>query len=178
MQPAYHSSLNDGPEQVACGCAILPLKTRTKGPAPVQRDESQEDIIDETLKYFKANILFRNYEVKGAADRVLIYLTFYTHQCLLRMERKKCQKKEEGDKVLFALAQESFPAPGDRDFPLGGFFPSPKSNAEKDLWITYIKQAREELGNRLLERVFNEGGPDKYWFQFVKRKFLGKAFEN
>ena len=32
-----------------------------------------EDIIDETLLYFRANVLFRNFDVRGAADRTLIY---------------------------------------------------------------------------------------------------------
>ncbi len=50
----------------------------------------QEDIIDETLNFFRANVLFRNFDVRGGADRTLIYLTLYTHQCLL-----KCEKIED-----------------------------------------------------------------------------------
>ena len=53
----------------------------------------QEDIIDETLNYFRANVFFRNFDVRGGADRTLIYLTLYTQQCLV-----KCEKIE--DKVL------------------------------------------------------------------------------
>ena len=30
----YHSKLNDVDAQVVCGCAVLPLKTSTRGPAP------------------------------------------------------------------------------------------------------------------------------------------------
>ena len=103
----YHSSLNGTETEVACGCAILPLKTSIRGPAesvaegdsavrrlpPAQPFRSQprraageEDIVDETLGYFKANVLFKHFEVKGAADRTLIYLTLYTTQCLKRLE--------------------------------------------------------------------------------------------
>ena len=34
----YHSNLEDPNAEVVCGCAILPMKTTTKGPAPVIQD--------------------------------------------------------------------------------------------------------------------------------------------
>ena len=49
-----------------------------------------EDIIDEVLMYFRANVLFRNFEVKGGADKTLIYLTLHAVQCLV-----KCEKIED-----------------------------------------------------------------------------------
>ena len=33
------------------------------------------DVVEEALYYFRANVFFRNFEMKGAADRVLVYLT-------------------------------------------------------------------------------------------------------
>lgn len=41
--------------------ALLPIRTQTRGPAPIT---NTEDIIDETIYYFKANIFFRTYEIK------------------------------------------------------------------------------------------------------------------
>lgn len=41
--------------------ALLPIRTQTRGPAPTINGE---DIIDETIYYFKANIFFRTYEIK------------------------------------------------------------------------------------------------------------------
>lgn len=46
-----------------------------------------EDIIDEALQYFKPNIFFREFEIKNASDRTLIYLTLYITECL----RKLCR---------------------------------------------------------------------------------------
>ena len=69
--PAYHSKYagqETGDE--ACGCAMLPLKTKTRGPAPLAA-EGEEDIVDEVIKYFRPNSLFRNFEVKGGAARRL-----------------------------------------------------------------------------------------------------------
>ena len=40
----------------------------------------------------QANVFFHNFEIKGGADRLLLYLTLYTSQCIGRMTRcKHCQ---------------------------------------------------------------------------------------
>jgi len=169
----YHSSLNEVDVQIVCGCSMLPLKTTTRGPAPVAQ-EGSEDIIDEVLGFFKANVLFKHFEVKGGADRDLIYLTLYTTQCLTKLE--KCPSKMEGMKGLTAMAHEQFRIPGDVGFPLGSFFPSPQSSQEAELCRAYLKQAREELGRRLIAKVYTEdGAPSKFWIVFAKRKFMNKA---
>jgi actin related protein 2/3 complex, subunit 3 len=50
----------------------------------------KEDIIDEVLMYFRANVLFRNFDVRGGADKTMIYLTLHAVQCLV-----KCEKIED-----------------------------------------------------------------------------------
>lgn len=67
--PAYHSKKNEEGYAEACSCAACPLKTDLKGPAPqftpvTGAEDGGEDIIDETLNYFRANVLFRNYDVR------------------------------------------------------------------------------------------------------------------
>ncbi|VDN24388.1 unnamed protein product [Gongylonema pulchrum] len=58
--------------------AILPIRTNFKGPAPrtgklpelfIFLLNDGEDIIDEALAYFKPNIFFREFEIKGPADQ-------------------------------------------------------------------------------------------------------------
>ena len=87
----------------ACSCAICPIKTEIRGPSPHEapgRDiyalvacfftnlfKDKEDIIDETLSTFRANVFFRNFDVRNSGDRTLIYLTLYTHQCLVKLEK-------------------------------------------------------------------------------------------
>ena len=55
---AYHSQFNQTNDQKVCGIVILPLKTNVKGPA---WKTEENDVIDEALKYFRANIFFKNY---------------------------------------------------------------------------------------------------------------------
>ena len=37
----------------------------------------EDDIVDETLKLFKANVFFYEFEIKSDADRALIYCMLY-----------------------------------------------------------------------------------------------------
>lgn len=78
---------------------------------------------------FKANILFRNFEVKSNADRSLIYLTLYISKCLLKIAEKK-PNKADAEKLLYQTAIENFFLPGDKEFPLGGLVTPPKDRAE------------------------------------------------
>ena len=48
---------------------------------------ADEDIIDETLNFFKANVFFKNFEINGNADRLLIYLTLYTTDCIVKLQK-------------------------------------------------------------------------------------------
>lgn len=61
---AYHSNIKDY-QQLTGNMAIVPLKSQYKGPAPLLGSTNTDiDIIDEALSYFKANVFFRSYEVK------------------------------------------------------------------------------------------------------------------
>ena len=130
--PAYHSryvseewlSTNEAFPEV-CSCAVCPLRTELKGPAPTAVGE---DVIDETLMYFRANVLFRNFDVRGGADRTLIYLTLYTVQCLVKCE--KIEDKPTALREMKNLAAKQFLCPGDAGWPLGGLFPAPKNKTE------------------------------------------------
>eukprot|EP00906_Rhabdomonas_costata_P039020 RCo055230 len=169
----YHSALNEHPADVACGCSILPLRTRARGPAPLIRD-NRADILDEVLLYFKPNVLYRTFEVKGPADRVLIYMTFYSLYCLKKIGK---QSREDASRMVSALASQSFPAPGERGFHLPQFFAASSGASETELWRTYFRQLREELGLRLVELIYKDseegGAPSKFWTMFARRRFLG-----
>jgi ARP2/3 complex ARPC3 (21 kDa) subunit len=95
----YHSAVPSQGEQHACGFALLPLNTKTRGPAkrtegatrdagtpllahPCVAEQTRgsssplsesfcgagEDVVDEALTYFRANVLYRKFDVQGARD--------------------------------------------------------------------------------------------------------------
>lgn len=75
--PSYHSSYNDVPNvRLIASMSLLPFKSSVRGPAPppstslLTVDPSRMDIVDESIDLFRANTLFRNFEIKGPADRV------------------------------------------------------------------------------------------------------------
>lgn len=46
-----------------------------------------------------------------------------------------------------------------------------------DLCRSYLKQLREEMGRRVLSKVYQspDGVASKFWLVFAKRKFMNKA---
>merc|ERR1711879_917635 len=137
----YHSSYNNAQCRQMCNMSILPLKTKYKGPAPLLK-EDQPDVIDEALRFFKANVLFRNYEVQGPADRVLLYLTYYAKCCLKKIER---YSKQDAEKALYQFAIENFQIPGDSGFVFGGFFHNPKGRQEQILFVLILLKCAKNL---------------------------------
>ena len=162
--PAYHSSL-DSPT-IICKMALLPLNTKFKGPAPPGNGAA--DIIEETLQYFKANVFFKNYEIKTPADRILIYLTLYVTECLKKLQ--KIATKEEAKKEMATLAILNFDIPGDAKFPLNALYGKPQDKNESDQVRAYFTQLRQELGQRLVEKVYDPATnrPSKWWICFIK----------
>lgn len=92
---------------------LLPLRTRTRGPAyvlpalpPSQSDldidpnSESYDCIDEILSLFRANVLFRNFEIKGPADRMLIYGILFLSECLGKV--KPTMTARDAEKVCYS----------------------------------------------------------------------------
>ena len=152
-------------------CSTPPHTPPHAFPSSAPADEA--DIIDEVIGFFKANTLFKQFQPQGAGDRLLIYLTLYITECLKIIE--KCATPVDAMKQLTSKAHESFKIPGDAGFALGSFYPGPMTSQEADLCRGYLKQAREEIGRRLIEKVYVDGAPSKFWTTFAKRKFMNKA---
>jgi len=168
--PAYHSVFLDEPNQQLIGnFALLPLRTRTRGPAQtlpalpagtsdVDLDPSHEsyDPLDETLSLFRANTFFRNFEIKGPADRVLIYGILFVSDALSKV--KPGMGRREAEKAVGNIALDSnFAIPGDAGFPLNQAYEAPRDRQEAEVLRQYVMQMRQELANRLLARVYSDG---------------------
>ncbi|CAD7698692.1 unnamed protein product [Ostreobium quekettii] len=127
VRMAYHSSFNATPSQLACGCPILSLRGRARGPAGPTADP---DIVDEALHLFRPNVFFKSFEVQGPADRLLVYLSMHIAACLERLLDAKGGKEEAG-RMLFMLAHETVRVPGEAGFGLSGLMAPPTEKAEQ-----------------------------------------------
>uniref|UniRef100_A0A8I3PW96 Uncharacterized protein n=2 Tax=Canis lupus familiaris TaxID=9615 RepID=A0A8I3PW96_CANLF len=134
------------------------------------------DIVDEAIYYFKANVFFKNYEIKNEADRTLIYITLYISECLKKLQ--KCNSKSQGEKEMYTLGITNFPIPGEPGFPLNAIYAKPANKQEDEVMRAYLQQLRQETGLSLCEKVFDpqNGKPSKWWTCFVKRQFMSKSF--
>ncbi|EHY54166.1 subunit of the Arp2/3 complex [Exophiala dermatitidis] len=186
--PAYHSIfLGDQGVQLIGNFPLLPLRTKTRGPAytlpqlppgtdplDVDPDSESYDCLDEVLQLFRANTFFRNFEIKGPADRMLIYGILFVSDCLTRVKPHMDFKSAE--KVLINGALEQFSIPGEPGFPLNQAFEAPRDRTEAEALRSYLSQVRQELAMRLHGRLYAGGvGPSKWWLSFSKRKFMGKS---
>ncbi|KNG45134.1 actin-related protein 2 3 complex subunit 4 [Stemphylium lycopersici] len=164
--PAYHSVFLDEPNQQLIGnFALLPLRTRTRGPAvqlpalpadvtELTIDASHEsyDPLDEILALFRANTFFRNFEIKGPADRVLIYGILFVSEVLGKI--KPSMGRREAEKAVMNIALDTnFAIPGDAGFPLNQAFEAPADRNAAEVMRQYIMQMRQELATRLLNRL-------------------------
>ena len=141
-QPSYHSSFNEteGLRSVA-GVAVCPIRAEnSKGVAPVLADGEGEDIVDEVLKFFRANMLFTQFDIEGDADRTLIYLTAVASDII----KKTCKVAafDEAQKMVTTYtATKTFKIPGDAGFlpGLGHFFEKPSTKSNADFLRQYLQ---------------------------------------
>lgn len=158
-------------------------------------DPNQPDIIDETLDLFRANSLFRNFEIKGPADRTLIIFILFISDCLQKIGSMRTVPPQiEAAKILNTLAVDNFPLPGDANFPLNAHYATPSSRVDSgnctfklskicrpdiisDALRQYLVQARQELAARLIEKLYADGTgkPSKWWMSFQKRRFMNRS---
>ena len=141
-------------------------------------DASHEsyDPLDEVLSLFRANTFFRNFEIKGPADRVLIYGILFVSEILSKI-RPGMGRRDAEKAVMNVALDTNFAIPGDAGFPLNQAFEPPSNRNEAEVLRQYVMQVRQELAARLLNRVYSDQGqgPSKWWLSFTKRKFMGKS---
>jgi len=139
------------------------------------------DIIDETLDLFRANSLFRNFEIKAPADRLLIILILFISDCLAKITSPRVPPNQlEATKSLNTLAVDNFALPGDANFPLNAHYSPPANRIEADALRQYLVQARQEVAARLVEKLYADGTgkPSKWWTCFTKRRFMNRSLGN
>lgn len=84
--------------------------------------------MDEAITFFRANVFFKNFDIKSSSDKLLIYLTLYINIALKRLEG--CRTLAEGTKAIINLGLETVPVPGESGFPFPGLFTAAQSKKE------------------------------------------------
>jgi actin related protein 2/3 complex, subunit 3 len=133
--------------------------------------------VDEAIYYFRANVLFSSFELKGPADRVLVYLTLFIQQLLVRTVKENAKGKAAIMSAVHTLVKSSPEVPGEAGFPVGGgHFAAPASAADREDLRAYFGQLRQACADRLVPMILGEDGKvSKWWAMFAKRKFMNIA---
>ena len=50
-------------------------------------EADKKDIIDEALELYRALVMFKNFKVKGPADKTIVFLTCFIQKCLQELKR-------------------------------------------------------------------------------------------
>ncbi|PIA12708.1 actin-related protein 2/3 complex subunit 3 [Coemansia reversa NRRL 1564] len=177
--PAYHSSFNEtGDVRVINGIPLLPLASQVKGAS--YGSPIKYDAIDEALELFRPNSYFKNFEIKGNGDRLLIYVILFISQSLNKLKTTTTQS--EAAKILHTLAVTNIVIPADAGFPLRSVYPQLNlaDKMEGDQLRQYLQQVRLAVVQRLVPIVYSVNGqpsqtPSKWWLCFQKRHFMGKT---
>jgi actin related protein 2/3 complex subunit 3 len=75
----------------------------------VSPESESYDCVDEILSLFRANVLFRNFEINGPADRMLIYGTLFISECLGKV--KPTMNAREAEKVSCICCERALAEP-------------------------------------------------------------------
>lgn len=173
--PAYHSTFlgEDADNRIIGNVVLLPFNTSFRG--PTYPNNNEYDIAEEVLDLFRANSFFKNFEIKGPADRLLIYGILFVSECLNKLN--KSTNLREATRILNNLSLDNFSLPGEIGFPLSSLYLPPSNKNEADLLRSYLQQFRQELSDRLLKRIYqeNDSTPSKFWLAFTRRKFMNKS---
>lgn len=171
--PAYHSTFLGESERTVGNIVLLPIHTQYRGPS--YPPSSEYDIVEETLDLFRANSFFKNFDIKGPADRLLIYGILFVSDCLSKLTPRTAHK--DAVRALNNLALDSFALPGDIGFPMNALYQAPASRNDAELLRGYLQQFRQELADRLLKRIYAESDtvPSKYWLAFTRRRFMNRS---
>lgn len=138
-----------------------------------------EDIIEEALNLFRLNAFAKSFDIRGPADRTLVYLFLVIGEFLGRLRPE--MSLAEAQRALAALATQPMTLPGETAFPLNGMFPAVRGGgSEAEQLKTYLGGIRGETSARLLNRLYPAGdagvkGPNPWWMAHQRRKFMNKT---
>jgi actin related protein 2/3 complex subunit 3 len=174
--PSYHSIFNDQQYSTMCGIPYIEFKQNkipdldyTKLKLPL--NEIDLDIIDEALIYFRANVLFKNFPLKGDADKLLVYITVFISKCL---EVAYNQDIEKAKTLIKNLVDDCEWTPNYKMHFMNNLV-TVKLNEVNELQ-SYLKSVRKEVVMRLMFILYDSEYKTldlKFWLGFAKKKFLG-----
>ena len=174
--PSYHSVFNKIETQKFCGIPALDFKKdKTPSLDPTKLStaikDNQLDIIDEALIYFRINVLFKNFNIEGDADKLLVYITVFIQKCLEKGNDPDVKKAQDNLNKLVTTCEW---IPKTENF--FNMLADAKDSSNIANLQKYLKEIRQEVVKRLIYILFDDKKTSmdrKYWFGLGKKKFMG-----
>jgi len=173
--PSYHSIFNENQYLDLCGIPYIEFRSKlpdmNSEKLKLPLNQVDLDIIDEALIYFRANVLFKNFPIKGNADKLLVYITVFISKCLevcLNVDFEKAKL------LMKNLIDDCEWSPNYKNHFLNNLI-TLKQSEVNDLQA-YLKTIRKEVVSRLIFHLYESDYKTldlKYWLGFAKKKFMG-----
>lgn len=174
--PSYHSIFNEINYPTICGIPYIEFKQNKipdldSSKLKLPLSEVDLDIIDEALIYFRANVLFKNFPIRGDADKLLVYITVFISKCL---ETAAGQDVDKTKFLMKSLVDDCEWTPNYK----AHFFNTLvnlKPSEVNELQL-YLKSVRKEVVLRLQFILYDSDYKTldlKYWLGFSRKKFMG-----
>ena len=174
--PSYHSVFNKIETQKFCGIPALDFKKdKTPSLDPTKLStaikDNQLDIIDEALIYFRINVLFKNFNIEGDADKLLVYIIVFIQKCLEKGNDPDIKKAKENINKLVSTCEW---IPKSENF--FNMLADSKDTSNVGNLQKYLKEIRQEVVKRLIYILFDNiptSMDRKFWLGLGKKKFMG-----
>jgi len=174
--PSYHSVFNKIETQKFCGIPCLDFKKdKTPSLDPTKLStaikDNQLDIIDEALIYFRINVLFKNFNIEGDADKLLVYIIVFIQKCLEKGNDPDIKKAKENINKLVSTCEW---IPKSENF--FNMLADSKDTSNVGNLQKYLKEIRQEVVKRLIYILFDNPSTSmdrKFWLGLGKKKFMG-----
>jgi len=180
--PVYNSIFKDESFSLCCGMPLLKIidgKIPNIDPSQLKGANLKDldfDIIDESLMYFRANVLFKSFPIKSDADKLLIYISVLIAKCL-EIGHFYQNDNNKAKNMIKSLIDEGEWSPNLKSHFLNNLLTVETSQVSE--LQNYLKSVRKETISRIIYLLYDSETKTmdlKYWLGYAKKKFLGYEF--
>ena len=180
--PVYNSIFKDEVSSLSCGMPLLKIidgKIPNIDPSQLKGTNLKDlefDIIDESIMYYRANVLFKSFPIKSDADKLLIYITVLISKCL-EIAHFYQNDINKAKNIIKSLIDEGEWSPNLKSHFLNNLLTVETSQVLE--LQNYLKTVRKEAISRIIYLLYDSETKTmdlKYWLGYAKKKFLGYEF--
>ena len=140
--------------------------------------DKNEDIIDESIRLFRANVFLKSFNINNPTDRTLSFLTVFINHFLKALrkyfDRGQLRTRKDAQNIVTRLFNVAESIPGESTFSINSVFLTEDNIKEEDkeLMRDYLKLLKLESANRIVEKIWDDERLRKHWLGLGNLSFM------